>query len=160
MILARQAPFTHNFTPFLDTRPGVAPDARYKALAGSGGTGLIAFKSADGIHWSKIQDAPVIKDAESGPRNALALRFVESGLLVRGRELLCLFCPHLGHDRASTDGSGDKKFQRRVSRTTSTDFITWTPLVNTDTNLPGEQLYTNETHPYFRAPHIYVAIAE
>ena len=61
VILARQVPFTHNFTPFLDTRPGVGPDARYKALAGSGGTGLIAFKSADGIHWSKIQDAPVIK---------------------------------------------------------------------------------------------------
>ncbi len=62
VILARQVPFTHNFTPFLDTRPGVGPDAKYKALAGSGGTGgLVAFKSADGIHWSKIQDAPVLQ---------------------------------------------------------------------------------------------------
>ena len=46
---------------------------------------------------------------------------------------------------------------RRVSRATSTDFITWTPLVDTGANLPGEDLYTNQTHPYFRAPHIYTA---
>ncbi|MEY5011084.1 MAG: hypothetical protein RLZZ253_2223, partial [Verrucomicrobiota bacterium] len=25
-------------------------------------------------------------------------------------------------------------------------------------NLPGEHLYTNHTHPYVRAPHIYLAL--
>ena len=25
-------------------------------------------------------------------------------------------------------------------------------------NTPGEHLYTNGTHPYFRAPHIYIAL--
>ena len=33
----------------------------------------------------------------------------------------------------------------------------FSPLADTGVNLPGEQLYTNQTHPYFRAPHIYIA---
>ncbi|NIV39460.1 MAG: hypothetical protein GWN58_61645, partial [Anaerolineae bacterium] len=33
-ILAGEAPFSHNFSPFLDTRPGVPNHERYKALAG------------------------------------------------------------------------------------------------------------------------------
>ncbi len=34
VILAKQPPFSHNFSPFLDTRPGVNPNERFKALAG------------------------------------------------------------------------------------------------------------------------------
>ncbi len=157
VILARQAPFTHNFTPFLDTRPGVAPDARYKALAGSGGTGLIAFKSADGIHWSKIQDAPVIKTPNQAPGTPWPFDSSSPAFWSEAENCYVCFVRTWGMIKPpQTDPY--KKFQRRVSRTTSTDFITWTPLVDTDANLPGEQLYTNETHPYFRAPHIYVAL--
>ena len=25
-------------------------------------------------------------------------------------------------------------------------------------NFPGEHLYTTQTHPYFRAPHLYIAL--
>jgi hypothetical protein len=155
VILARQAPFTHNFTPFLDTRPGVGPAARYKALAGSGGSGLIAFKSADGIHWSKIQDAPVVKTPSS---DGLPWPFDSQNVAFWSEAENCYvaFVRTWGKtEPPQTDP--DKKFQRRVSRATSTDFITWTPLVDTGANLPGEQLYTNETHPYSRAPHIYIA---
>jgi hypothetical protein len=45
-----------------------------------------------------------------------------------------------------------------VSRTTSKDFVTWTDPVEMKPNLPGEHLYTTQTHPYFRAPHIYIAL--
>ena len=31
VVLAGQAPFSHNFAPFLDTRPGVLPEERFKA---------------------------------------------------------------------------------------------------------------------------------
>ncbi len=48
---------------------------------------------------------PPGEDAKFG-RIALALRFAESGLLVRGRELLCRLFPHLGRDRAPTDRCG------------------------------------------------------
>lgn len=64
VILARQPPLLTNFTPFLDTRPGVRRAERYKALGGypgpgdkrgksEPGWGLFAFVSADGVHWTK-----------------------------------------------------------------------------------------------------------
>src|SRR5262249_55195808 len=58
-ILAEQ-PFTHNFCPLLDTRPGVPADERYKALGGSAKSGLVAFASEDGLRWRKMRDQPVI----------------------------------------------------------------------------------------------------
>lgn len=49
---------------------------------------------------------------------------------------------------------------RRISRTTSKDFLTWTePVLMGYGNGPIEHLYTNQTHPYFRAPHLYVGVA-
>lgn len=53
---------------------------------------------------------------------------------------------------------------RRIARTTSPDFLTWSPPVlmeyrHPSGNAPIEHLYTNQTHPYFRAPHISVAVA-
>ena len=62
MILTGASPCSHNFSPFLDTCPGVKPDARFKALAGTQpGGGLYAFKSGDGVHWKKMQAAPVMQ---------------------------------------------------------------------------------------------------
>ncbi|MDW8198266.1 MAG: hypothetical protein RMJ56_11750, partial [Gemmataceae bacterium] len=40
----------------------------------------------------------------------------------------------------------------------STDFVTWTEPVPLKPNFPGEHLYTTMTHPYFNAPHIYIAL--
>jgi len=36
--------------------------------------------------------------------------------------------------------------------------LNWTPPVDMRANEPGEHLYTSATQPYFRAPHIYVAL--
>jgi hypothetical protein len=47
---------------------------------------------------------------------------------------------------------------RTISRTTSADFMRWAEPIPMNPNLPGEHLYTSNTHPYFRAPHIYVAL--
>ena len=52
-------PGAHNFTPFKDTNPGCPAEARYKALARVKG-GLIALRSADGIHWERLAESPVI----------------------------------------------------------------------------------------------------
>ncbi|MEE2888542.1 MAG: hypothetical protein VX951_14015, partial [Planctomycetota bacterium] len=49
---------------------------------------------------------------------------------------------------------------RSVSRATSKDFLHWSKsTAMTYGNTPREHLYTNQTHPYFRAPHIYLGIA-
>jgi hypothetical protein len=53
---------------------------------------------------------------------------------------------------------------RRIVRSESTDFLKWSAPVlleyrNPEMEAPIEHLYTNQTHPYFRAPHLYVSIA-
>ena len=51
--------FSSDFSPFLDKRPGVPAEERYKALGGTMRTGLVAFTSADGLHWRKLREEPV-----------------------------------------------------------------------------------------------------
>ena len=52
---------SHNFAPFKDTNPGCDPDERYKAIGGTvTSKGLLTFKSADGVRWSKKSDSPVV----------------------------------------------------------------------------------------------------
>ena len=50
--------------------------------------------------------------------------------------------------------------QRTMARTTSTDLRTWAdPIPMTYGDTPPQQFYVNNTTPYFRAPHIYIALA-
>jgi hypothetical protein len=46
MVPGSTAGLTHNFTPFLDQRPGVPAGERLKAIAGSHGSGVFRFASA------------------------------------------------------------------------------------------------------------------
>src|SRR4030095_5516541 len=49
---------------------------------------------------------------------------------------------------------------RAIGRTTSKDFIEWSPVEIMDYgDAPLEHLYTNQTSPYFRARHLYLSIA-
>lgn len=59
---------THNFTPFLDSNPACLPDAKYKGLAGDT-KGLKAYKSADGIRWSLMEEKPVITNGDFDSQN-------------------------------------------------------------------------------------------
>ena len=61
-IILSHLEISNTFAPFLDTNPDCKPDEKYKALA-SGRGGLIALKSADGIHWSLLSEKPVITKA-------------------------------------------------------------------------------------------------
>ncbi len=145
-----------NFTPFIDTRPGVPAAESYKALGGlayqskpdhlavrdkRGPGGLKAFVSPDGIHWKKLRDEPVIPE-EWGKY------FDSQNYAFWSESEQCYVC----YFRRFTGGL------RGIARTTSQDFITWTPFVEMKANLPKEHLYTPGTQPYFRAPHIYVAL--
>ena len=140
IILANSAPVTHNFCPFIDTNPDRSPDQKYKALGGNAKTGLIPFVSSDGIHWKKLLDHGVITKGAFDSQNVAF--WSESEKLY-----VCYF-------RIFTA----KRF-RSVSRTTSKDFIHWSePVEMTYGDTPPEHLYTQQTSPYFRAPHIYIAI--
>jgi len=142
VILAELPPFTHNFCPFLDTRPGVEEKEQFKALAGTRKSGLHAFISADGIHWKKAGSEPVITLGAFDSQNVSFWSETE-------QKYVCYF-------RTFIEVPGEKRI-RSISRTTSADFKNWTDPVAMNPNLPGENLYTSQTHPYFRAPHIYIA---
>jgi hypothetical protein len=126
----------HNFAPFKDANPAAAPGARYKAVGGSGK--LFAYQSADGVRWTKTRAEPVITD---GKFDSLNVAFYDT---VRG-EYVAVY-------RDFRHGIRTVKFA------TSKDFLNWTPGVWADYGpAPLEQLYTNATTPYFRAPHIYLS---
>ncbi len=144
VILADAAPVTHNFSPFLDTRPGVDPDRRFKALGGNERSGLIAYASPDGIHWSRIREAPVIVDGMFDSQNVAFWSEAEQ----------CYCCYF------RTWSEGGYRGYRTVSRSTSPDFIDWSESVPMRFgDGPMEHLYTNQTHPYYRSPGIYIGIA-
>ena len=144
VILADAAPVTHNFSPFLDTRPGVDPDRRFKALGGSERSGLLAYASPDGVHWSRIREAPVLVDGMFDSQNVAFWSEAEQ----------CYCC----YFRTWSEG-GYRGF-RTVSRSTSPDFLDWSESVPMRFGEgPLEHLYTNQTHPYYRSPGIYVGIA-
>jgi len=144
VILAHAAPCSHNFAPFVDMRPDVPLEERYKALAGTVSSGLISFVSPDGIHWNKLRDEPVLTEGAFDSQN-VAFWSESEGCYI------CYF---------RTWSGGGYKGYRTVGRSTSTDFLNWTtPADMTYGDRPPEHIYTNQTHAYFRAPHIYIATA-
>jgi hypothetical protein len=141
-VILHEPPFCHNFSPFLDSRWGVPPEEKFKALAGTVKSSLVAFVSGDGIRWRKLRPDPVIKYTKEYAFDSQNVSFwsESEGLY------LCYFRHFL-----------DKKL-RSVCRTTSKDFLNWSEPVPMKPNFPGEHLYTTLTHPYFRAPHLYIAL--
>ena len=153
VILAGHPPFSHNFSPFIDTAPDVPPEERFKAVSGlsfrplvKGPTdGLHAFVSGDGIHWRKKSDKPLIPFNPEW-NNA----FDSQSSIFRSeteKKYVCYF--------RSMVQPGNR---RGISRTDSPDFEHWSEPVPLNANMPEEHLYTNQTHPYCRAPHIYLAL--
>jgi len=143
VVLAGQPPFSHNFSPFRDGRPGVSPEERYKALAGTSEKGLFGFVSADGLHWRKFRETPLVTKGAFDSQNVAFWSEAEHCYVLYLR----------------TWTSGEFRGFRTVSRTTSPDFLQWAEPVQMDFgDKPSEHLYTSQTHPYFRAPHLYVAL--
>lgn len=144
IILADSPPHTHNFCPFLDTNPNVKPSERYKAVGGSGESGLTGFVSADGIKWTKISEEPIFTKGIFDSQNVVFWSDHEDQYVMYFR---------------TWTGNGYSGY-RTVSKSTSKDFVNWTDPQKMDFGgTPNEHLYTNQTSPYFRAPHIYIAIA-
>jgi hypothetical protein len=136
----------HNFAPFIDTHPDCSPEERYKAMAGLHGTGVFAFTSGDGIHWRELADEPVITSE--------AFAFDSQNVSFWSETEGC----YLFYFRTwKSVGEGGYRW---VSRSCSPDMRHWSDPVEMDTgDAPLEHLYTQQTHPYFRAPHIYLSLA-
>ena len=139
----------HNFVPFKDGNPACLPAAKYKGVGGiKSEGGLFAFQSADGIHWSRMKKEPIITNGAFDSQN---LAFWDATL---GK--------YRAYWRTFTEGITTqdewKPAGLRAIRTgVSDDFLNWTDEADlTYTDSPGEQLYTNQIKPYFRAPHLLI----
>ncbi|MEW4563215.1 hypothetical protein AB1K70_11855 [Bremerella sp. JC770] len=146
VILANAAPVTHNFSPFLDSNPDALPEQRYKAIGGISPGGLVAYVSADGIDWKPLQKEAVLKDK--------GWVFDSQNVAFWSESEQC-YVAYFRRVETSV---------RAIARSTSKDFVHWDEPVqmaysNTKSTTPRAHLYTNQTHPYFRAPHIYIATA-
>lgn len=143
VILAHAAPVTHNFSPFIDNNPHRSDNFRFKALGGTS-EGLIPYGSSDGIHWTKLSDKPVVTGGEFDSQNVSFWSQSEQCYLCYFRKWITI----------------GKQQIRSVGRSSSADFMHWSkPVLMDFGNTPAENLYTNQTSPYYRAPHIYIAIA-
>jgi len=151
---------THNFSVHYDTRPGVPADERYKAVGGGAGNtpllkfsglvrGLYRFVSADGKNWRRLPGEPLFVDYALDSQNILTWLPAENCFAIYLRTW-------------TGDKKGvkfDYKSIRTIARSTSADFAAWSePQRMTFDQGPVEDLYTNTTQPYFRAPHILIAM--
>jgi len=146
----REDPYTQSLSPFLDTRPGVPADERYKAIGGQWPQGLYVLVSPDGLRWRKWREQPVFKDGAFDSLNVAFWSELEQCYVLYFR----VFTNWTDYTQKAFRVDGF----RTISRTTSPDLVNWTaPQRMSFGPTPLEQLYTNHTRPYFRAPHLYLA---
>ena len=159
---------SHNFAPFIDTRPGVPADQKYKAVAGNGKA--YVFASSDGLHWRKLKEEPILNGEEAAFDKYGAIRWgfnpgKERAILdslnvaywdqQRQRYVLNFraYLPCL-----SKDGARQEKETRSVMRCTSKDFLNWENIEPIGYGEPRRSevhsLYTSNAKPYYRAPHL------
>ncbi|MEE3364725.1 MAG: twin-arginine translocation signal domain-containing protein [Planctomycetota bacterium] len=140
---------THNFSPFLDSRPGCPADQKYKALGGTMREGgLFAFASPDAVTWRLLKKEPVINKGAFDSQN-LAFWDAEAG---------CYRAYYRIFTKGITTATVWKPAGVRAIRTaTSDDFFNWKDATDlTYEDSPEEQMYTNQVSSYHRAPHILV----
>jgi len=120
----------HNFSPWLDENPACPPDERYKAVCGLSPHGLMAYKSADGYAWEKLQKAPVITQGEFDSHNVW---FWDT----RARLYRCY----------SRYWAGSWSGIRAIQSCTSADFRHWGAQIphSYACDAPLEHFYTNAT---------------
>lgn len=138
------------FGPFIDRRPGIPADERFKAnmiaRSNKGLIGLTGYVSGDGIHWRKVKEGLLL-------RRSLPNHFDSQNVMFWSDEEKCyvLYARHfVGGKRATV-------------RATSRDFLNWSDFTmmtysDTKSTTPSQHLYTNQTQPYYRAPHIYISL--
>lgn len=184
-IIIKEPPFTHNFSPFLDKNPNAKNHEKFKALAGVDDnllkrlksspprsfnnktledtlkywgypenyqSGLYSFASNDGIHWIRKSKIPVI----TVDKNVKAFDSQNVSFWSQAEQsYVCFFRTWA---KTKTIQRPKLHWVRKISKVTSRDFIHWSEPITIDTKIEGEQLYTSQTQPYYRAPHIYIAL--
>ncbi len=134
---------SHNLAPFFDTNPNALPEERYKATGGYRLPDftrrlLFAFSSPDGLHWTKMQDEPILSE---GKLDSLNIGFWDE-------EAGTYRC----YSRYMREGG--ETLQRDIQSCTSSDFLNWSPVQLNIYDQEPPQFDTNATVPAPNAPHI------
>lgn len=145
------------FQVFLDTRPGVPGSERVKGvyyregregnqpMSGGSGTGdrrALFLVSRDGLRFRRPEPQPELISSLPNAFDSFNVFFWSD-----------IEQQYAGYFRHADP-------RRSVARVTSPDLLRWTeavPMTYGDT--PREEIYMNNTLPYFRAPHIYISLA-
>lgn len=147
---------SHNFAVFYDSNPGVPAAERFKAVGGVYSSpkvkrGLYRFVSPDGLHWTRFKDTTALFGDGYGMDSQNVPAWVPAEN-----------CYAIYLRKWTDDKPGDAKLLkgiRTIARSTSKDFVHWTePVQMTFGDTPMENLYTNATQAYFRAPQIMVSM--
>lgn len=163
-----QEPFTHTFAPFLDTNPEAKEHERFKAFSRNfigrtknhkGTPVLNGFVSQDGINWCLFSEKPIITDGKFDSQNIGFWSETEQQYVAYYRD----FCSKKDFASQATGPTTRAEKLRVIKRAVSSDFQSWETGVLMDYRTgnkpaPVEEFYINQTRPYFRAPHIYVAL--
>jgi hypothetical protein len=130
----------HGFSPFLDTRPGVPADERFKAVGVLNGwpiPGLHLFTSPDGYRWRQVSDEPIFTAGKFDSQNTVQYDALRGEYRVYARDF--------------RDG------RREIRTATSPDLRQWSSAEWLEYgDAPPDQLYTNNVLPYHRAPHLFL----
>ena len=133
------------FAPFIDRNPKADKSQKYKAVVrGTGRNTLEAWVSQDGFKWERLCDEPILSDPPFDSHNVAMWDEQKSEYVIYARG-------------SSNTGGPFRNGVRWIRRSSSPDFINWTPLENISTgSSPYEHLYTNSCIQYKRAPGTYL----
>lgn len=134
---------------FKDENPNVPADARYKAIiATHRPNGVIPYKSADGLRWVRMADAPVLTQGSFDSQN--------TAFWDAERREYRAYWRHFSE--GDNDLSTPNPIGVRALRTAvSSDLLHWKQIE--EVRYPGshmDALYTNAIKPYYRAPHLLI----
>ena len=145
-VILDEAPLALNFAPFED-RPTAPASERFKAVGGTRYTGLVMFSSHDGFRWRKM----------FGGRAVMQGEYLDSKNLVFWSESEGCYVMYARVWRGGWEG------HRWIARATSENLEQWSALeavriLHDDRDVPLEHYYHSGANPYFRAPHIQIAL--
>ena len=140
---------------FLDRRPGVSAEERFKAYSliheDRSGATMGGWVSKNGWSYRAVQQQPLLQADVRGAYDGWDTMFWSEA------ENCYVTYFRYRYFKPVADDVGI----RAVARMTSKDFFHWsrvTPMQFDDRGPePPHHIYNNQTEPYFRAPHIYLA---
>ncbi|MDX1357748.1 MAG: hypothetical protein R3232_02840 [Clostridia bacterium] len=152
-IILKHVPECHNFAPFIDTKPGIPADEKYKAVGGheridNTHAKLYGLVSADGITWNRISRDPIITEG----------MFDSHNIPMYDPNIKKYRCYARYFDQEGLDDPKPYHGIRSIKNFISEDFMNWENPVNNTYDVPyKEEFYTNATVCCPGAEHFYLS---